>query len=84
MEIQELLSISIVGGLVSVLLERITNDIENKNTSKLLVIVASLVFGGVYVWVRSTPYFATVLTILASSSAVFAFFFNRNKAPITE
>lgn len=76
--INEFLAIAVVGGLLSVIFEFINSSYpSNPFKTKLLVIGLSLAVGAFYVWLRSTPYFATVLTILGAASTVYALFFNK-------
>lgn len=78
-DIQSLLNIAIVGVFLSFLLEAISSSRLRTNPliMKGLTIGLSLIVSGVYVWLKSTPYFVTVMTILTAASTVYAFLFNR-------
>lgn len=78
MNIDEFLGIGIVGALLSVAFELIKGKYPSSpNKSKGLIILLSLIVGGLYVWVRETPYFPTVLGVLGGASAVYSLFFNK-------
>jgi hypothetical protein len=79
MDIQEFLGIAVVGALLSLALEYITGHVKSKNASKAITLVLSLVVAGGYVWVRSTPYFETMVTVLGVASIVYGFVFNKEK-----
>lgn len=71
----ELLSIGIVGVGLSTLIEYIKNKYgTTSGTTKALTIVLALVVGGLYFWIRSTPFWLPVLGVLTVSSTVYAFF----------
>lgn len=69
----EFLAIAVVGAVLSAIMQIIKEKFgTDSGTSKFLVIGLSLIVGGVYVWVRSTPYWETALTVLMSASTVYA------------
>lgn len=71
--VEDFLAISIVGASLSVLVQLIKNSFGTTgNKAKLLTIALALIVGAGYVWLRSTPYFETVLVILGTASAVYA------------
>lgn len=72
MEIQDFIGIAVVGGFLSLLIQIFKNKYGDSNGTKLLTIGLSLFVGGLYVWIRSTSYFETVLLVLTSASAVYA------------
>lgn len=73
MEITDFLGIAVVGGFLTAVIELIKwNYPTEKSIGKFLVIFLSLVLGGGYVWLRSTPYFETTVLVLATSSTVYA------------
>lgn len=77
-DIQGLLNIAIVGAVLSVCIESIGKFFPTKPAiTKLVTIALAFVVGGGYVWLKSTPYLPTVLTVLASASTVYAFVFNK-------
>lgn len=76
--INEFLAIAVVGALLSVVFEVIGKKFPtNPNKTKALVILLSLIVGGFYVWIRSTPYFMTFITVLGAASTVYSLFFNK-------
>ena len=78
MDITELLAIGVVGGLLSLAIEWITNKFgTNKMASKAVTLVLALIVGGVYVWLRSTAYWETTLIVLGAASTVYAFFIKK-------
>jgi len=78
MDITEFLAIGVVGAMLSVALEVITNKFgTNKTTSKLITLGLALFVGGLYVWVRSTEYWQTALLVLGAASTVYAFFIKK-------
>ena len=79
MEITEFITTyAIVGVFLSAILEVISRKFGAGGTRmKMITVIFSLGVGGLFVWLQSTPFFPTVLTILASASAVYAFFFNK-------
>mgnify|MGYP000114919738 CR=1 FL=1 len=78
MEITEFLAIGVVGGLLSLLIEWVTNKFgTNKTASKAVTLALALVVGGGYVWLRSTPYWETALIVLGAASTVYAFFIKK-------
>ena len=78
MEISELLSIGIVGVVLSLIIELITKKLGSKKLlSKAITIAASLIVAGLYVWARSTAYWGTVVIVLGSASAVYALFIKK-------
>lgn len=73
MEITDFLAIGVVGaiatGAIQLLKKRFGTD---GIMTKFLTVAVALVLGSVYVWLRSSPYFETVLIVLGSSSTVYA------------
>lgn len=73
MNITEFIAIAVVGAILSVIVQIIKEAFGTEsNTTKLITISLALVVGGLYVWIRSTPYFETALLVLTSASAVYA------------
>lgn len=73
MDITDFLAIAVVGAFLSLVVQVIKEAFGTEsNTTKLITIGLALVVGGVYVWLRSTPYFETALLVLTTSSAVYA------------
>jgi hypothetical protein len=77
MEIQEFLSISIVGAIMALVIELILAKVSNPLVSKLFTITFAIIVAGLYVWVRSTPYFQTVVLVLGTASIVYGLFLNK-------
>lgn len=78
MGIQEFAAIGIVGALISLLIQMLKGRYGTDSTStKLLTIALAIGFGSFYVLVRDTQYFQTVLTILGSSSTIYALFLKK-------
>ena len=78
MEVTEFLSIGIVGVFVSVIIELITVKLSTRPIwSKAVTIIVSLAFAGLYVWVRNTSFFPTVVTVLGVASTVYALFIKK-------
>jgi len=73
MDINEILGISIVGAILTgaVAMIKAKFGIEGYQT-KVLTILLSMLVGGTYVMIRSTPYFQTILGVLVTSSTVYA------------
>lgn len=79
MEVNEFLSIAVVGGLLSLVIEWVTNKYETRpNASKAITLLLAIVVGGVYVWLRSTAFFPTVIMVLGSASIVYSFFIKKS------
>lgn len=73
MNIADFTAIAVVGAILSVVVQLIKNAFgTDSGTTKLLTIALALLVGGVYVWIRSTPYFETAVLVLTSASAVYA------------
>jgi len=77
MDIQEFLGISVVGALLSLTIEYVTSRISNPHLTKLITLVLAVITASAYVWVRSTPYFQTVIVVLGTASIVYGFFLNK-------
>lgn len=77
-DIQALLNIAVVGAVLSVIIEAIGQFFATSPAvTKAVTVGLCIAVGSAYVWLQSTPYLATVLTVLAASSTVYAFVFNR-------
>jgi hypothetical protein len=73
MNITDFLAIAVVGAILSVVVQIIKQAFGTEsNTTKLITIALALIVGGLYVWIRSTPYFETAILVLTSASAVYA------------
>ncbi len=77
MDIQEFLGISVVGALLSLSIELVTKKVSNPLVSKFITLFLAIIVAGAYVWVRSTPYFQTVVVVLGVASIVYGFFLNK-------
>lgn len=80
MDIQEFLGIAVVGALLSLIIEVFAKNIKNQTISKAITLILSIVVAGAYVWVRSTPYFQTVVLVLGTASIVYGFFLNKKSS----
>lgn len=77
MNINDFLAVGIVGTFLSFAIQYIQAKYgTNSNTTKFIAILGSLLVGTVYVLIRDTSFFPTVLLILGSASTIFAMFFN--------
>lgn len=77
MDIQEFISIAVVGAFLSLLIELVKENKFNPLATKALTLVLAIIIAGGYVWVRSTPYFETLITVLGTASIVYGFFLNK-------
>lgn len=77
--INEFLGIAIVGAALSLIIEMVTANVKNPSVTKLVTIMLSVFVAGLYVWIRSTPYFQTVVVVLGSASIVYGFFLNKKE-----
>ena len=72
MEIQEILNLAIMGGLLSWFLEYVTKKFS-KNEAKGLTIGLSIIVGGLYWWLSQTGSWESILGVLVSASTFYAF-----------
>lgn len=77
MDINEFLGIAVVGALLSLAIEVITAKVSNPLITKFVTLILAIIVAGGYVWVRSTPYFQTVVLVLGTASIVYGFFLNK-------
>lgn len=71
---EDFLSITIVGALLSIVIQSVKLKFGTAgNMTKVVTVVLALVVGAGFVWLRSTPYLETVMVILGTSSVVYAF-----------
>lgn len=77
MDIQNFLAIAVVGVFLSLIIEIITKKISNPPVTKLVTIMLAILVAGVYVWVKDTSYFQTVVLVLGTASTVYGFFLNK-------
>ena len=79
MEINELLSIGIVGVAMSIAFEAVQRKYGTGDSlsSKLAVAVLSLVIGTAYWFVRGTEYWPTIIGVLTSASTFYSFFISK-------
>lgn len=80
MDIQEFIAIGVVGAVLSVLIEIIFKEVSNPLFSKIVTLILAIITAGLYVWVRSTPYFETVILVLGTASTVYGFFLNNKES----
>lgn len=79
MDIQEFLGIAVVGAILSVAIELVMAKVSNPLLTKAVTLLLAIITAGAYVWVRSTPYFETVVLVLGTASTVYGFFLNKKK-----
>lgn len=73
--IVDLLGISVVGAILTYVVELVKGKWGAEgNTAKGIVLALSVVVGVLYVWLRSTPAYLTILAVLGSASFVYGFF----------
>ena len=73
MEISNFVAIARVGVILSTAIQLIKGKFgESSTNTKLLTIGLSIAVGVVYVAIQSTPYFQTIIGILASASTVYS------------
>ena len=77
MDINEFLGIAVVGALLSLFIEVVTLKVKNPTVSKFITLLLAILVAGAYVWVRSTPYFPTIIVVLGTASIVYGFFLNK-------
>lgn len=76
MEVQNFLSIAAVGVALSLIVEMIKAKFGMVSAiTKLLTLILATIFAGAYVFLRQTPYFETVITVLGTASIVYGFLF---------
>lgn len=74
-EIQDLLGVGVVGVLLSTLIDSIkTRFGTTSNYTKILTVALAVIIGTLYYFFRGTPYWATLVAILAISQTIYAFF----------
>lgn len=79
-EIQSLLSLGIVGVIVSIFVQYIKSKfgIESMK-AKLLTVLVSIAVATFYVFIKDTQFFGTFVAILAIASTFYAFIFSGSK-----
>ena len=76
--INEILSISIVGVALSGLVQYMKAVYGTSGfVTKAFTVLLAFAVGGLYVWIRETPYFVTFITVLTSASTVYALFLKK-------
>lgn len=71
--VTEFLGIMVVGAALSAVLEYLSRKYDpSSGKMKFFTILGAVIVGGGYVWIRSTPWFSTIITVLTSASAVYA------------
>ena len=72
-KLQELTQLAIVGGLLSLLVEIIQRKLAvHGGAAKFLTIALALIVGTIYVLLRDTNYWVTIMAILSAASFVYA------------
>lgn len=75
MEITDIIGIGLVGTLVSSIIQLIKNTFGvDSLTSKILVIMLSIVLGTIYFFLRDTAFLGTVVAILMVSQTIYGLF----------
>ena len=78
MEINDFLSITIVGAALSLAIESLKAKWGAKGwATKTVTILLSILIAGLYVWLRQTSYWQTIITVLGAASIVYAFFLKK-------
>jgi len=78
MEINDFLSITIVGAALSLAIESLKAKWGTKGwATKTVTILFSVLLAGLYVWLRQTSYWQTIITVLGAASIVYAFFLKK-------
>jgi len=77
MEIQSFLQIAIVGVFLSFVIELVTLKIHKPVVTKIITVALALATAGVFVWIKNTAYFQTVITVLGTASIVYGFLLNK-------
>lgn len=78
MQIQDFIAISIVGAGLSLSIDWLKAKFGTTGwATKTVTLLLSLLIGGLYIWLRSTPYLETVLTVLGAASVIYAFFLKK-------
>lgn len=74
----DLASFVIIGAIVSLVVQVIKTYAKTDDTKTLISVVAvSLLAGGIYAFVKDTPYWQPVLNILAFAGSVYTFIIRR-------
>jgi hypothetical protein len=74
MEITAFLSISIVGVILSFIIDVLKVKLNTTSTgTKALTAILALVIAGLFWWLASTPYIQSVATVLGMASTAYAF-----------
>lgn len=75
MSIEDFIGISVVGGLLSLVIQFIKGKLGTESLgTKVLTVVLSIIVGGAYFFVRDTVWYPSILGVLAASSTVYAMF----------
>lgn len=73
MNIQEFLSIGLVGAIVSAVTEYVSRKFDIKGTqAKMVTIILSILFGGLVMYLQHTNAWSAIAGVLASASTVYA------------
>lgn len=85
MDINDFLAISVVGALLSLVIEWLTNVWGTERwATKMVTLLFAIVVGGFYIWARNTAWFPTMITVLGAASIVYGFFLNKKPNPLME
>lgn len=76
--IEDILGIGIVGAFLSLVIQYLKNKFGTDSLkTKAMTVVLAVLVGTVYVLFRATEWWATVLSVLAAASTVYAFFLKK-------
>lgn len=74
MDIQNFLAITIIGAILSFIIELVNRKFSASAwQSKAITVTLALIVGAVFIWVQSTSFYPTFITILGSASIVYGF-----------
>jgi len=71
--LNDLLALGVIGALLSIGFKFVSKNLSPLG-SKLVIVLASIVLGGIYYWLRQSNYLVAVLSILSASQIVYGFF----------
>lgn len=78
MDVNDLLGIGIVGVILSLVIQWLKGVFGTDTlATKAITVALSLVIAGLFVWVRETVYWTTVLAVLGVASTFYAFFLKK-------
>jgi hypothetical protein len=79
MEINDFVAITVVGAGLSLAIDWLKAKFGTEGwATKTVTLLLSILIAGLYVWLRQTSYWQTVLTVLGAASAIYAFFLKKS------